>query len=72
MNDIVYAALCRQNQVDPLTYGREKMERLQRYSFLTSFTFRTDAEEAEVHDLAKEFSDCEWPISPRTFHQETT
>lgn len=72
MKDAVYAALCRLHQVDPLTYGKEKMERLERYSFLTSFTLRTDAEEAEVHELAKDFVDCEWPISPRTFHQETT
>jgi len=52
---------------------KERVTWLSQYAFLSSYTMRTDAEEAEVHDLKAKLEavgiDPGWPVVPRSKEQ---
>jgi hypothetical protein len=65
-----HQAYCRVAGLDPAEWPEDRCLRLSRYSFLSAFSLRDDAEEAEVWQLHAEFSPIiEWPVVPREFHK---
>lgn len=64
-NNRAHVAHCRGMAIDPWRVDEAYIQRMKRYSFLSSFTLRYDAEEAEVQELAKEFAWTGWELLPR-------